>query len=226
MVVAQPNCLLRIQAARCACFAGGQQANYNGEGIAVASIAHGSAVRGPKGLKVGDAIVAVNDCPVKNVFDWRNCLARSIMQPTTSVCMKRELVARLNESAIGLKQAVASPSEVVDCCDSSKASSNLCFVGESFEAGDWKGHACLPVRNVLEQSRSRCNATALCGEDSFCMRPSLGNSSRLLQVTSSQNRILKYCFILDCVHNTTCKNPLLFVDATVEWRQAGLPLRR
>lgn len=167
----------------------------HGEGIAVASIAHGSAVRGPKGLKVGDAIVAVNDCPVKNVFDWRNCLARSIMQPTTSVCMKRELVARLNESAIGLKQAVASPSEVVDCCDSSKASSNLCFVGESFKAGDWKGHACLPVRNVLEQSRSRCNATALCGEDSFCMRPSLGNSSRLLQMQRSNGAKLDFLFV-------------------------------
>jgi len=169
----------------------------HGEGIAVASVAEGSAVRGPNGLKVGDAVLAVNDCPVKNKGEWRNCLALSIMQPTTSVCMKKELVTELDESVIGLKEAAGSPSAtgVVECCDSAKASSNLCFVEESVKGSDWKGHACLPVRNVLEKSRSRCNDTALCGDGSFCMKPSLVNSSRLLQMQRSNGGQLDFLFV-------------------------------
>ena len=193
----------------------------HGQGIAVASVAKGSAVRGPNGLKVGDAVVAVNDCPVKNKIEWRNCLALSIMQPTTSVCMKKELVTELDESLIGLKETAASSSSsvigVVECCDTAKASSNLCFVEESFKGNDWKGHACLPVRNVLEKSRRRCNATTLCGDDFFCMKPSLVNSSRLLQVFSSFNPIYEF------IHYSIC---LLKLDPTLERWQARLPLRR
>lgn len=173
----------------------------HGEGIAVASVAQGSAVRGPNGLKVGDAVVAVNDCPVKNKAEWRNCLALSIMQPTTSVCMKKELVAELDESVIGLKETAASSSSsssaigVVECCDTAKASSNLCFVEDSVKGSDWKGHACLPVRNVLEKSRGRCNATTLCGDDYFCMKPSLVNSSRLMQMQRSNGGKLDFLFV-------------------------------
>ena len=158
----------------------------HGEGIAVASVARGSAVRGPNGLKVGDAVVAVNDCHVKNEVEWRNCLALSIMQPTTSVCMKKELVTELDDSVIRQQDMAdsssSSPTGVIECCDTAKASSNLCFVEESFKGSVKKRQACLPVRHVLEKSRSRCNTTTLCGDDFYCMKPSLVNSSRLLQV--------------------------------------------
>ena len=155
----------------------------HGTGVAVASVAAGAAVEGPTGLKVGDAVVAINDCPVRNKVEWRNCLILSITQPITNVCMKKKLVADLDESVIiNVKKTSSPATAVVECCDTSKASSHLCFVDDFSKGGNWKGHACLPVRNVLERSRGRCNMTELCIGDSFCMKPALGNSSRLLQV--------------------------------------------
>ncbi len=155
----------------------------HGEGVGVAKIAPDSSVRGPTGLKVGDGISAINDCPVSNRGDWRSCLAQSIARPTFSVCIRRDLVASSDQFVI-VEESDQPKSSVIECCDTEKASSNLCFVDDAAKSsgGGWKGHACLPVRNVLEKSHGRCNATSLCGDDFYCMRPSLANSSRLLQV--------------------------------------------
>jgi len=168
----------------------------HGTGVAVASVAAGAAVEGPTGLKVGDAVVAINDCPVRNKVEWRNCLILSITQPITNVCMKKKLVADLDESVIiNVKKTSSPATAVVECCDTSKASSHLCFVDDFSKGGNWKGHACLPVRNVLERSRGRCNMTELCTGDSFCMKPALGNSSRLLQMQRSNGGKLDFLFV-------------------------------
>jgi S2P endopeptidase len=176
----------------------------HGSGVAVSSITPGSAVRGPTGLRVGDGIVAINDCPVNSKLDWRYCLSLSIERPAISVCMKRDLVAEKDQSVIVTKDEKADESaagKVFECCDTEKASSNLCFmdvVGPPSE-GAWKGHACLPVRTMLEKSHEKCNTTAQCGDGSgehfYCMRASLYNSSRLLHMRRSNGVKLDFLFV-------------------------------
>ena len=143
----------------------------------------GSSVQGPTGLRAGDVIKTVNDCSVDDMTDWRNCLSRSIINPTLSICMDKDLMKGLDKSLVIVEEdwEKARRTGILECCDEESASSNLCFRDLDGESSSWKGHACLPVREALEKSGGTvCNKTLPCSEKKFCMQASLANTTRLV----------------------------------------------
>ena len=136
-------------------------------GVSLSWVKPDSAVKGPTGLREGDFVTLVNDCPVKNVADWRNCLAKAILEPDLGVCAESlEKIQDLEKNR--------------ECCDKESeisSADSLCFRGE-------KRLFCLPVRKTLEESAGFCSKDDDVGEKcGFCLYPRLeSNSSRLLKI--------------------------------------------
>lgn len=49
--------------------------------------AQSSAADGPRGLSVGDIVTGLEDCPVRGVEDWINCLSHLSHTPQTGYCV-------------------------------------------------------------------------------------------------------------------------------------------
>lgn len=50
-------------------------------------LVQGSAADGPRGLSVGDIVRGLEDCPVRRVEDWTNCLSHLYLTPQTGYCV-------------------------------------------------------------------------------------------------------------------------------------------
>lgn len=55
-----------------------------------------SAVSGPKGLFVGEALTAVGDCQVTSTEAWRHCILTSMKEPSLGHCLPVQLIGQLN----------------------------------------------------------------------------------------------------------------------------------
>lgn len=61
-----------------------------------ASFFQNSAVSGPKGLFVGEALTAVGDCQVTSTEAWRHCILTSMKEPSLGHCLPVQLIGQLN----------------------------------------------------------------------------------------------------------------------------------
>ena len=154
----------------------------SGDGVSLSWVDPASSVRGPTGLEAGDVIKDINSCRVRNKSDWRDCISKAIVAPTFGICLADQRVAELDRKS---QSDERDQSVIKNCCDGLEdAKDSLCFMDAK---SDFR--ACLPVRLSLEAMTRQCgDDDDVCADSNRCLRPDLGNASRLLRVRRSDKR--------------------------------------
>uniref|UniRef100_A0A336M4L4 Membrane-bound transcription factor site-2 protease n=1 Tax=Culicoides sonorensis TaxID=179676 RepID=A0A336M4L4_CULSO len=152
---------------------------YNiNDSVIVTSIKPRSPVSaGTKGLHVHDIITHINDCKVKNIRTWYNCLQEAIQyQPT--YCLSTDFVRANDESVL-----VSHNNQIIDCCDPNNKKA-ICFehILEKFDDDtELPQYMCLDIRNTIEYSDGYCNKKHRC-KSGQCFKPVMDNSTTIMQV--------------------------------------------
>ncbi|XP_071387432.1 membrane-bound transcription factor site-2 protease isoform X1 [Centroberyx affinis] len=158
-----------------------------GAGALITEVVQGSPADGPRGLSVGDIVTGLEDCPVKGVEDWANCLSHLSHTPQTGYCVP---VASLQPSwAHG--RAFKRLDGTMDCC-SNNSLTDLCFsyIKPQDRNSKEREFACMPVRKMVTGTRV-CRSDEDCVTHSHtasvCVTPSLENQTRFIRVTHPPN---------------------------------------
>lgn len=162
---------------------------YTNQGVSVSGITKTSPLAGAKGLHIGDTVISINDCNIKNDDAWDVCL-QSMHVTKPSFCVEADLVHGLDEST-PLRHL---GSGMYDCCASDK-SDRLCF--EYLDDNDGileiPPHVCLPVRTIIEKSPQFCSAHAKsCLNELHCIRPVMYNNTNLFKIKRSRKTDVVY----------------------------------
>ncbi|CAH1173676.1 unnamed protein product [Phaedon cochleariae] len=160
---------------------------YTNNGIMISDITKNSPLLGSKGLNIGDVITNVNDCEVVDEYSWQSCLSQ-IHKQKLAICIDENSIHSLDES-IPLKYL---ENNLLECCDDSK-SENICFeyMDEANGVLEIPGHACLPGRKVVEQSKVSCTLSPnSCPINQFCFRPVLGNATHLHKINCENRKVI------------------------------------
>lgn len=62
-----------------------------------------SAADGARGLIVGDKVTALNQCMVRNVKDWSQCIGREMSEGPTGYCISSDELRKQNIALDGKK---------------------------------------------------------------------------------------------------------------------------
>ncbi|KAM4606186.1 membrane-bound transcription factor site-2 protease [Polymixia lowei] len=158
-----------------------------GSGALVTDVVQGSPAEGPRGLSVGDIVTGLEDCTVRGVEDWTNCLSHLSHTPQTGYCVP---VASLQPSwAHG--RAFKRLDGTMDCC-SNNSLTDLCFfyTNPQDRKSKEKEYACMPVRKMVTGTRA-CRGDEDClahsHAASVCVTPSLENQTRFIRLTHPPN---------------------------------------
>ncbi|XP_018323260.1 membrane-bound transcription factor site-2 protease [Agrilus planipennis] len=146
---------------------------YVNNGIIVTNVGDNSPLSGVKGLHDADIVTKVNDCIVKSVDDWNNCLV-NMKGHKIGFCVESDFIRSLDESVSVYYDKFG----ILNCCDPKK-SENLCF--EYIEPADGVAempqHLCLPARKLAEKYDFYCNSDLHCPNTFHCVQPILSNST-------------------------------------------------
>ena len=121
------------------------------QGVSIIDMPPNSSLNGASGLKPGQTLTYINDCPVFNISGFYRCL-KTEAEVEKGFCVSSKILSNL---------------ECQDCC-SSNGTQYLSFK-------DPKDVHCLPVRNITSQSLNFCrhNGTE-CNQDQYkCLIPTL-----------------------------------------------------
>ncbi|KAM9319274.1 membrane-bound transcription factor site-2 protease [Gastrophryne carolinensis] len=150
---------------------------YTGVGALVTEVLEDSPASGPKGLFVRDVVTKLQDCTVRNVDDWHQCIADISLKPQTGYCITTASLQQLHFPSRVFKRLDGS----VECC-SNNSLTDVCFSftrnGESLQ------YACLPARKTIQASLE-CRSNIDCQKaapKSMCAIPSIENQTRLIRV--------------------------------------------
>lgn len=150
------------------------------QSVIVKSMRRDSPLIGEKGLSVGDEIISINDCSVRNVDTWYACLVATLKTPP-GYCIPSEYVFEHDETA-AVRHIVDG---IVECCDRSNAKV-MCFeyINEdtAYSLNEIPMYMCLNIRNVMTNSLSYCQYAHNKCTDSFCIRPLMNNATTLMQL--------------------------------------------
>uniref|UniRef100_A0A671QJG1 Membrane-bound transcription factor site-2 protease n=1 Tax=Sinocyclocheilus anshuiensis TaxID=1608454 RepID=A0A671QJG1_9TELE len=150
---------------------------YTGAGALVTEVVEGSPSSGPRGLFLGDLVTQLEDCTVRGVQDWHNCVQQLSHNPQTGYCVHTAKL-QLSWSA---GRAFKRLDGTMECCGNNSLT-DFCFsYSNNVES---KLFACLPVRKTIDVSRP-CRTNTDCQTDfipSLCLMPSLENQTRLIRV--------------------------------------------
>ncbi|XP_046986424.1 membrane-bound transcription factor site-2 protease isoform X1 [Schistocerca americana] len=187
----------------------------SGSGVAVQNIREDSALMGPTGLKVGDRVVAINQCEVLDSETWYHCTLLAIKQPSPGYCISAELVKEHDES-VPVRQL---PNGAVDCCGMNSPD-HLCFEYLEKEGGtlELPQHSCLPGRKVVESAALMCSKATDCTSDLHCLKPSLENSTRLVRIERLDAKVVLFLGRPAEIYHTIAVSdyvPLYFIPSTL-----------
>lgn len=152
---------------------------YINHGVSISDISKSLPLAGAKGLHIGDTVISINDCTVRNDLAWESCL-QTMRTNKPSFCVEADLVHNLDES-VPLRHF---GSGAYDCCSAEK-SDRLCF--EYLDSNDGileiPPHACLPVRTIIEKSPQFCTTNIKnCLNSLHCIRPVMNNNTNLFKI--------------------------------------------
>ncbi|XP_069689813.1 membrane-bound transcription factor site-2 protease [Periplaneta americana] len=186
-----------------------------GSGVAICNIQQASPVLGPTGLRVGDKIVALNQCQVKDYDTWYYCIVSTIQHQGPGYCVSSELVREHDES-VSVKQL---PGGVVECC-SANSPDHLCFeyIETEGDMPELQQHSCLPGRTVIESTEEMCTTSSDCSVDLHCLKPSLDNHTRLLRIKRENEKIVIFLGHPGEIYHTVQVSdfvPYLFIPSAV-----------
>lgn len=158
-----------------------------GSGVVVQNIDQTSPVLGPSGLLVGNKIVAVNQHQVKDYDSWHHSISSAIKKMSPGYCISSELV-RLHDESVSAKQL---PGGLVECCSASSPR-HVCFeyLDKDENMPELPQHSCLPGRVVVESAQQLCMIGSDCSLDLHCLKPSLGNETRLLSIERDKGKVV------------------------------------
>ncbi|PVD28050.1 hypothetical protein C0Q70_10631 [Pomacea canaliculata] len=149
-----------------------------GHAVAITGVEENSAVSGPKGLFVGEALTAVGDCQVTNTEAWRHCILTSMKEPSLGYCLPVQLIGQLNTTPKNWTQPEKGD---IDCCNTTSAT-HLCFLYHTKTSQD-TSYACLPARTTTD--RPVCKLQSDCylpGVEVACVYPAVDNQTKLLRI--------------------------------------------
>ncbi|XP_066595263.1 membrane-bound transcription factor site-2 protease [Prorops nasuta] len=160
-----------------------------GHGVFVKTILPNSPVLGPSGLLQTDVIYKLNNCAVKHSDDWYYCILQATQQPAQGYCVKQSFVQEFDESVPSRQNT----NGVVNCCTAdSELNGNVCFEyieGPQSAPLHLPPHSCLPVRTMVNQSKSFCQSSHECSSiGAHCMKPSLDNMTKILQIKRTSGK--------------------------------------
>ncbi|GIY22391.1 membrane-bound transcription factor site-2 protease [Caerostris extrusa] len=139
-----------------------------GHGITVVEIQKGTGLDQKGGLMINDVIVDVNECPVKTMMDWENCLNEEYLNSQSGFCVSEEMYKKEN-SVVEVGSW--------NCCQNT--SEKMCFRHSDLKMSQQL--MCLPVRKMTEKAEI-CKNNLDCREK-LCLVPVLDmNSERLLRI--------------------------------------------
>lgn len=154
--------------------------------VTVTSITPDSPIKGEKGLQLDDVITDINDCKVKNIYTWYDCLAETIRNPP-AYCIPSEYVLEHDESV----PVYHSNEGVTECCDQ-RNQANMCFEYLTPDGStgllELPQFMCLNVRRTIEHSVDFCHRTNGRCLQSFCIKPLMNNATTLIHIKRIQKR--------------------------------------
>lgn len=160
--------------------------------VIVTSIKRNSPLAGERGLAVNDVIQSINDCDIKNIDTWYECLIQTIKQPP-SYCIRSEYVLDHDESV-----PVSHANDgVIECCDRQNEK-NLCFEytneDGSYSLIELPQFMCLNIRNTIDHSTGYCHRTRAKCKEGYCIKPMMNNATTLMQIkrisTSTESDVM------------------------------------
>ena len=168
-----------------------------GDGAVVSAVVPGSIISGKRGLRVGDVVTRIADCPVANAEDWRRCLTRQTLSAPHEIpgycvpvgyILQHRLMPGIRETESKMTNET-SDDAFHECCGSNHTAKDLCFSFKSKELISTRG-ACLPARSVSERPLCHVNSDCLGGRrvkavdvsKTVCVFPWIGNRTRLLRI--------------------------------------------
>lgn len=150
-------------------------------GVSVRMMTPNSPLIGPAGLTIKDTIYKINDCTVKNDYEWNTCILYSIRKPTSQFCVSDEVFQKYNNHA---SSKSIEYKKLVECCDDQfKQLGYLCF--ESFKIRNnvnISAFSCLPARIIITTSSNFCSSNADCMDNETCLKPLLENDTKIVQI--------------------------------------------
>lgn len=163
-------------------------------GVTITDITKLSPLSGNLGLNVGYTVTDINDCMIFDENSWYDCLAE-VDKNKPAFCVESSLIHTLDES-VPLKHV---ENGNLDCCDD-KQPNNICF--EYLDSADGileiPGHACLPGRNIVEQSHKFCTTYPhTCPAGLYCFRPILANTTNLFKIKTGPKTIIYIGLVSD-----------------------------
>ncbi|XP_074659161.1 membrane-bound transcription factor site-2 protease-like [Tubulanus polymorphus] len=171
-----------------------------GSSVVITGILQKSAVSGPRGLAVGEAITSVSGCPVTSINAWHECIRKSSIDEIAGFCMPVEQMKQLDISFQSFTTAAGN----VECC-SNISNTHICFKYHS-KASSKIHYACLPARATTD-NRQICRLQSDCynpKREHVCVYPSLDNSTRLLRVKHGRKPPLLFLgYPVDLLYSVT-----------------------
>uniref|UniRef100_A0A0A9XDY4 Membrane-bound transcription factor site-2 protease n=1 Tax=Lygus hesperus TaxID=30085 RepID=A0A0A9XDY4_LYGHE len=160
-----------------------------GTGVQIEHIKEGSPLLAEGGLLLGDKITQINQCKVRGITSWQDCVVQAIQEPNVGYCIPDSFIKEHDESV----PAKHISESLVECCGSNSPR-HLCFeyVGTDDEPLPLPQHSCLLARNVVDLKLQHCSAPPDCPSSLHCFRPSLENSTRLIQIHRARGPTVLY----------------------------------
>ncbi|XP_059166351.1 membrane-bound transcription factor site-2 protease-like [Physella acuta] len=178
-----------------------------GSSVVVTEVVPNSAVSGPRGLSVGEAVTRINDCHIKSIADWSACLTSSMQEKWTGHCLPLDLIKEMDTSPLNvLSNKSHHQWEVIDCCNSTSAT-HLCFMYHTKKSAETK-YACLPARHATDRPMCRLQSDCYVPKiEAACVYPAVDNETKLLRVFHGQRPPLLFLgYPLDLYYSVSLSN--------------------
>lgn len=148
------------------------------EGVFVNEVTTKSNLRGERGLNDYDIITQINDCHVRDIDSWYDCLIQSL-RTKPGYCVSSDFI-RLNDESVEITHH--GNDGVIQCCDT-KNFAQCCFeyIDDLSNDGpiEIPQHVCLNIRRTIEDSYGFCLGSC---DRGFCIRPLLKNTTTILSI--------------------------------------------
>ncbi|XP_055855973.1 membrane-bound transcription factor site-2 protease [Episyrphus balteatus] len=152
------------------------------EGVFVTEVSAKSTLRGERGLQANDIITEINDCRVRDIDSWYDCLIQSL-RTKPGYCVSSDFI-RLNDESVEITHHGSDG--VIQCCDA-KNYAQCCFeyIDDLSNDGpiEIPQHVCLNIRLTIEDSYGFCSGVC---DRGFCIRPLLKNTTTILSIRRRQ----------------------------------------
>lgn len=148
--------------------------------VIVTLVKKDSPLLGPRGLAVNDIITKINECEVRNLDNWFDCLLVTIKRPP-AYCISSDFVLNHDESVPVYHSANEG---LIECCDRRNLK-NVCFEylpETDYSVLELPQHMCLNARTSIENSMGYCQHSTKECKDSFCIKPLLNNYTTVIQM--------------------------------------------